>query len=102
MFAYLVTSVIPFHYPLYPLLKNPISRFLPPSQSRSLRSPEAAKRSVPLRSTSLAAINPAPQAFDQPFGLTSNNTRQKKKVLQTTLLQLQPLVQTQTLSKKAS
>ena len=80
MVAYFFTSVIPLHYPLYPLLKNPIP-LSTPSQSRSLRSPEAAKRSVPLRSTSLAAINPAPQELDQPFGLTSKHTRQKKKGL---------------------
>jgi hypothetical protein len=78
MVAYFFTSVIPFHYPLYPLLKNPIPRS-PPSQSRSLRSPEAAKRSVPLRSTSLAAINPAPQEPDQPFGLTPQNIHAKKR-----------------------
>jgi hypothetical protein len=71
MLANLFTSIIPFYYPFYPLLKNPPSCSLPPSQSRSLRSPEAATlRSATLHSACgyhpcYAGIRPALRADPQ-------------------------------------
>jgi hypothetical protein len=69
--AALDTRIIPFYYPLYPLLRKhrqprvpPFSKSLANARLKPLNAP------VPLRSTTLAADEAAPQQLDQPFGLT--------------------------------
>jgi hypothetical protein len=57
----LIYNCYPFHYPFYPLLKKePVAAGSPPLVARYARL-KPLNRSVPLRSTSLAALNAAPQ-----------------------------------------